>query len=104
MQQHNSALQEIAAILKTPSETQAEEWRLMAEELRRREVYDESIELFLKALNANRLDYQIYIGLAETYLRIRQFDNARAYFEKSLPHGKTENRGYTAKKLELDRY
>ena len=86
MQQHNSVLQEIAAILKTPSETQAEEWRLMAEELRRREVYDESIELFLKALNANRLDYRIYIGLAETYLRIRQFDNAKAYFEKSLPH------------------
>ncbi len=82
----SSSIQEIATILKIPSETQAEEWRLMAEELRRREVYDESIELFLKALNANRLDYQIYIGLAETYLRIRQFDNAKTYFENSLPH------------------
>ena len=86
MQQQTSVLQEIADILKTPSETQAEEWRLMAEELRRRGVCDESIELFLKALNANRLDYRIYVGLAETYLRIGQFDNAKTYFEKSLPH------------------
>lgn len=86
MQQQTSVLQEIAAILKTPGETQAEEWRLMAEEHRRRGDYDHSLKFFLKSLDANSLDYRTYIGLAELYLHIGRFAYAKTYFERSLPH------------------
>jgi tetratricopeptide (TPR) repeat protein len=86
LQQQTDILRSIDHTLKTPSETQATEWRRMAEELRNRGVLDKSEELFLKALDLNPLDYRIYVGLAETYLRANQFDKARASLEKSLPH------------------
>lgn len=86
LQQQTEALRSIDHTLKTPSETKANEWRLHAEELRRRGVLEESEEFFLKALNEYRLDYRIYVGLAETYLQINRFDKAKVFLEKSLPH------------------
>jgi len=86
LQQQTDVLKSIDYTLKTPSETKANEWRLHAEELRRRGVLEESEEFFLKALNEYRLDYRIYVGLAETYLRMNRFDKAKVFLEKSLPH------------------
>jgi len=86
LQQQTDVLRSIDQTLKTPSETQANEWRKMAEELRRRGVLDESEEFYLKALELNRLDYRIYVGLAETYLKINKFDKAKTLLERSLPH------------------
>lgn len=86
IQQQTDLLRSIDRTLKTPSETQANEWRKMAEELRSRGVLDKSERKFLKALESNPLDYRIYIGLAETYLKMEKFDKAKSFLEKSLPH------------------
>ncbi|MDI6745479.1 MAG: tetratricopeptide repeat protein [Thermodesulfovibrionales bacterium] len=86
LQQQTDVLRSIDHTLKTPSETKANEWRLHAEELRRRGVLEESEEFFLKALNEYRLEYRIYVGLAETYLQMNRFDKAKVFLEKSLPH------------------
>jgi len=86
LQQQTDVLRSIDNTIKTPSETQANEWRQMAEELRRRGVLDESEEFYLKALEVNRLDYRIYAGLAQTYLQSNKFDKAKSFLEKSLPH------------------
>lgn len=90
LQQQTDVLRSIDHTLKTPSETQANEWRLHAEELRRRGVLEESEEFFLKSLNEYRLDYRIYVGLAETYLQMNKFDKAKVFLEKSLPHAPDE--------------
>ena len=94
LQQQTKVLQNINHTLKTPSETKANEWRLHAEELRRRGVLEESEEFFLKALNEHRLDYRIYVGLAETYLQMNRFDKAKVFLEKSLPHAPKEEIDY----------
>lgn len=86
LQQQTDVLRSIDHTLKTPSETQANEWRRMAEELRRRGILDKSEELFLKALDLNPLDYRIYVGLAQTYLQMNQFDKAKTRLEESLFH------------------
>jgi hypothetical protein len=86
LEQQTDVLRSIDNSIKTPSETQANEWRQMAEELRKRGVFHESEEFYLKALEKNRLDYRIYIGLAQTYLQSNKFDKAKYFLEKSLPH------------------
>ena len=86
IQLQTEILKSIDHTLKTPSETRANEWRFNAEELRRRGVLEESEEFFLKALNEYRLDYRIYVGLAETYLQMNKFDQARTLLERSIPH------------------
>ena len=86
LQQQTDVLREITTILKTPSETKANEWRQMGEELRRRGVFDEAVKFFSKSFETNPLDYRTYMGLGETYLHLKKFDDAKKYFEKSLPH------------------
>ena len=86
LQQQTAVLQSIDYTLKTPTQTQANEWRQMAEELRSRGVLDKAEEFFLKSLEANPLDYRAYVGLAEACLRMDRFDEAKAYLEESLPH------------------
>lgn len=86
LQQQTDVLRSIDHTLKTPSETKANEWRLHAEELRRRGVLEESEEFFLKAFSEYRLDYRIYVGLAETYIRLGKFNEAKVFLEKSLSH------------------
>lgn len=94
LQQQTDVLRSIDHTLKTPTETKANEWRLQAEELRRRGILEESEEFFLKALNEHRLDYRIYVGLAETYLQMNKFDKAMSFLEKSLPHAPQEEIDY----------
>ncbi|MBE9593376.1 MAG: tetratricopeptide repeat protein, partial [Proteobacteria bacterium] len=86
LQQQTGVLREITAILKTPSETKANEWRQMGEELRRRGVYDEAVKFFSKSIETNPLDYRTYVGLGQTHLRMKMFSDAKKYFEKGLPH------------------
>lgn len=86
LHQQTSILKNIDHTLKTPSQTQANEWRVMAEELRSRGVLDKSEEFFLKSLDANPLDYRIYVGLAQVYLQTDKFDAAKDSLEQSLPH------------------
>lgn len=90
LQQQTEVLHEIAAILKTPSEIKANEWRQMGEKLRRRDVYNEAVEFFLKSLETNPLDYRTYIGLGKAYLHLEEFGEAKKYFEKSLFHAPVE--------------
>lgn len=72
--------------LTTQNQIQADEWRMMAEELRRRGVVDESEECYARALEISRLDYRLYVGFAETALRRHKFVQAKTLLEKSLPH------------------
>jgi tetratricopeptide (TPR) repeat protein len=94
LQQQTSELQSIDHTLKTPSQTQANEWRQIAEDLRHRGVLDKSEEFYLKALEVNPLDYRIYVGLAETYLQGNKFDKAKVFLEKSLPHAPKQEIDY----------
>ena len=86
LHQIRGILGSIEKTLKTPSQTQANEWRQIAEELRRRGVLDESEKFFLKSLETNPLDYRTYIGLGKTYLQMGELKKARSFWEKSLPH------------------
>lgn len=86
LHEQTTLLRDIAHTLKTPSQTQAEELRQMAEQLRERGVLEDSESRFLKALELNPLDYRTYVGLHYTYLRLGQFDKAKGVLEKSLPH------------------
>ncbi len=94
LQQQKNILLSIDHTLQTPAATQANEWRKMAEELRQRKALDDSEEFYLKALKINRLDYRIYIGLAQTYLQMNKFDKAQYFLEKSLPHAPKEKIDY----------
>lgn len=93
VQQQTDVLLGIDQTLKTPSETQANEFRLMAEKLKERGVLDEAEEFFRKALNLNRLDYRLYIGLADTLLRQNKPLDAIEYLQKSLPHAPKDPSG-----------
>ena len=86
LSQQTEILRSIDQTLKTPSETQANEWRKMGEELRRRGVLDEAEDFFLKARKSNPLDYRIYMGLAETYILRENLDDAKIVLEQSLLH------------------
>ena len=92
-QQQTSVLHEISSVLNEIKDNQikqehlkADGWRLDAEKHRRRGHSDQALKFFLRSLDANSLDYQTYIGLAETYLYIGQFANAKTYLENSLFH------------------
>lgn len=92
LQQQTDVLRSIDHTLRTPSETEANEWREIAEELRNRGVLGQSEQFFLKAVEANPLDYRIYIGLAETYLRMEKFNKAETFLERSLTHAPLETK------------
>ena len=79
-------LKSIDDTLKTPSQTKANEWRQIAEELRERGVLDESEKFLLKSLESNPLDYRTYIGLGKTYLQIGKLNEVRTHLRRSLPH------------------
>lgn len=86
IEQMTGVLRSIDKTLKTPSMTQANEWRQIAERLRERGVLDESEKFYLKSVETNPLDYRTYIGLGKTYLQSGNLDKARTFWEKSLPH------------------
>jgi tetratricopeptide (TPR) repeat protein len=86
LQEQTSLLQEIKDRLEKQRRFQAEDLRVQAEENRRRGDYKHAIGYFLESLHESSLDYRTYIGLAETYLHIGQFANAKTYLENSLHH------------------
>lgn len=86
MEQMTYILESIDATLKTPGQTQANEWRQIAEELRRRGVLEESEQYFSKSLEQNPLDYRTYVGLAETHIQMGKFDEAKTLLQRSLIH------------------
>jgi len=79
-------MRQLDRTLKTPSQTQANEWREMAEELRHRGAIDEAIPFFSKALSTNPLDYRIYIGYAYALVMSERPKEAFGILQKSLPH------------------
>jgi len=96
--QMTGVLQSIDKTLRTPSQTQSNEWRQIAEELRRRGVLDESEKFFLKSLNTNPLDYRTHIGLGKTELQLGRLNEARTCWEKSLlhaPKGEIDYKSYS---------
>lgn len=88
--QQTDILNSIENMIKTPIQTQASEWRQMAEELRRRGVLDQAENFFSKALENNPLDFRTYVGLAQTYIQMNRLNEARKLLERSLPHAPKE--------------
>lgn len=86
LEQQTEVIRSIDHTLKTPTQTQANEWRLMADELSRRGVLDEAEKHYLKSIESNLLDYRTYLGLGHLYIGISEFKKAKSIFEKSLPH------------------
>jgi tetratricopeptide (TPR) repeat protein len=86
MGQMTEILQSIDHSLKTPDETKANEYCLMAEELKIRGLLDDSEKYFLWSLELNPLNYGTYIGLAKTYLQMNKFDEGKKLLKESLPH------------------
>lgn len=86
-------LKSIDHTLKTPSETKANEFRLMADELRNRGAIEDALEFYERAIDSNRLDYRIYIGLAHVLILLDRFEEARTHLEKSLVHAPQDPAG-----------
>ena len=90
LQQQNKTLKRINLTLRTPTAAQANEWREIAEDLSNRGSLVQAKEFYNKALSAYPLDYRSYLGLAATYLKMNEFDQAKDILEKSLPHAPSE--------------
>ncbi len=86
LQQQTHILLSIDETLKSPSQTQAREWREMAEQLRSRDCLDEAEQCFLKSLEVCPLDFRTYVGLAMNFLRKNDFDKAEGILTRSFPH------------------
>jgi tetratricopeptide (TPR) repeat protein len=94
LEQQSDTLRSIDNTLKTPRETGANELRQQAEEALRREALVDAETLYTQALELNRLDYRIYLGLAETYLQREKPDQAEDILQRSLPHAPATKRAY----------
>ena len=101
LQQQTEVLYSIDGTLRTPSQTQAKEWREMAEQLRGRGCYDEAEQWFLKSLEMSPLDFRTYVGLAMNYLRKTEFDKAEEVLTRSLPHAPQGMMGIGARKQDM---
>jgi len=101
LEQQTEVLRSIDNTLRTPSQTQANEWRLMADELSRRGVLDEAEKYYLKSIELNLLDYRTYLGLAHLYIEISEFDKAKSILEKSLPHAPKKEIDYKSYSFRL---
>jgi tetratricopeptide (TPR) repeat protein len=101
LEQQTEVLRSIDNTLRTPMQTQANEWRLMADELNRRGVLDEAEKYYLKSIELNLLDYRTYLGLAHLYIEISEFDKAKNILEKSLPHAPKKEIDYKSYSFRL---
>jgi tetratricopeptide (TPR) repeat protein len=98
VEQQTEVLRSIDQTLKTPKQTEANEYRQQAEEAQRLGALDVAQERYERALDANPLDYRTYIGLAETLLQKENFERARLLLEESLwfaPKGKIDYKSYS---------
>jgi tetratricopeptide (TPR) repeat protein len=84
--QQTDVLKSIDEKLENPSQTQAKEWREMGETLRHRGDLTKAEKFFTKSLEESPIDYRTYVGLAETYLKMERFDDARKKLEESFIH------------------
>ena len=84
--QQTEVLRGIDLVLKTPAETEANEKRLIGEQLRERGVLDQAEQFFRRALELYPLDFRTYIGLGHTLLQAVRMADARDQFAASLPH------------------
>jgi len=94
LEQQTEVLRSIDHTLKTPTQTQANEWRIMADELSRRGVLDEAEKHYIKSIESNLLDYRTYLGLAHLYIETNEFEKAKNILEKSLPHAPKKDIDY----------
>lgn len=94
LEEQTEVLKKIDTALKTPSQTQANEYRIIAGELVNRGVLDESLEFFEKSLGLNPLDFRSYIGNAQCLIKKGEFERAIVILEKSLPHAPRDNIDY----------
>lgn len=85
LQQQTEVLSNIDKTLKTHSQKEANEWRLLAEEFKEKGSFNKSKNFFLMSLDENPSDYRTYIGLAQTYLHLDMFDKAKETLEESIP-------------------
>lgn len=88
LQLQRNVLREIAAMMRSPAATQAEEWRVTAEALRTRGMLIEARDLFLRCLEPHNgpLDYRTYVGLARTYELLGEPEMApRSCFSTPIP-------------------
>lgn len=88
-QQQTAVLRSIDEAVRRTSQTQAIEWREMAEQLRGRGCIDEAIQWFVRSLELYPLDFRTYVGLGMCYIRRGDFDKAEEVLRKSLPHAPT---------------
>ena len=90
LEKQTNILSGIDSSLKSPSQTQANEWRVMSDELRRRGVIEKAKDFAEKSLEVNPLDYRTYISLAQIALKQNLLNEAEKYFLQSLPHAPKE--------------
>ncbi|OYT62739.1 hypothetical protein B6U67_04165 [Methanosarcinales archaeon ex4484_138] len=90
MEQHLEVLTGIHDMLKNPRATEANEWLEMGVESLKRGMVKESIKLLQDAVDANPLDYRIYIALGHAYLKADDLKNALKRFEYARKNTGTE--------------
>jgi tetratricopeptide (TPR) repeat protein len=86
LEQNQNALKSIDQTLRTPAQTQANEWREMGESLLERGVVGEAERFYRKSLDQNPLDYRTYVGIANVLIRQNQYGEADSVLEAALPH------------------
>lgn len=96
LKQQTDVIRSIDETLKTPVQTRANEWRVMADKLRERGALKEAVEFYEKSLAESPLDYRTYVGHAEVLIQLDQGDKALAILTQSLPHAPRNAEGEIA--------
>lgn len=86
IEQQTDVMRGIDDSLKTPAQTKANEWRIMADTLRERGVLNEACSFYEKSVAENPLDYRTYVGLATVHIQTGSHEQALKVLEGSLPH------------------
>jgi tetratricopeptide (TPR) repeat protein len=86
IEQQTDVIRGIDESLKTPAQTKANEWRIMADTLRERGVLNEACSFYEKSVAENPLDYRTYVGLATAHIQNGNHEQALKVLEGSLPH------------------
>ncbi len=86
IEQQTEVIRSIDETLKTPVQTRANEWRVMADILRERGALNESVEFYEKSVAESPLDFRTYVGFAEALIQLGQADRALSVLTLSLPH------------------
>ena len=86
IQQQTKVIRSIDETLKTPVQTKANEWRVMADTLRERGALNDAVDFYEKSLAESPLDYRTYVGFADALIQLGRDDRALAILSQSLPH------------------